>query len=140
MPTDLHMTRPAHDARRILVAAGVLALAMLVPAGRLAAQAPSAITFPDTLRVHEVPSLGSALAPSGCLSLRIVPGDTVGRAMPRASGDSLADSRMPRGSGLRPPCDRVRAAAPAVAQRLFRMPDGTYRAIPAPKASVPPRR
>ena len=137
LPTTT-LPRPATGvARRLLVAAGVLALAMAVPGERLSAQAPSAI--PDMVWPRALTTQATALAaPGGCLSLRVVPGDTAGRTMPRAPGDTLADQRMPRGGNFRPPCEPVRAVAPTVA-RLFRMPDGTYRPLPTPKVSVPPR-
>lgn len=128
--------KPARVTRRLRVGAGALALAMTMPAGRLAAQAPSVITFPDTLRVLLGATQAAAAAPSGCLSLRVFPGDTAGRAMPRATGDSLVDPRMPRGGDFRPPCEPGRPAAPVVT-RLFRMPDGTYRPVPTPRPSVP---
>lgn len=125
--------RPAPDTRRrLLVAAGVLAFAMATPDERLLAQAPSLTAIPDTVWVRSGTSQVTKLAaPGGCLSLRVVPGDTAGRTMPRASGDSLVDPRMPRGGSFRPSCEPVRSAAPTVA-RLFRMPDGT-------KVNVPPR-
>lgn len=125
------------SARRLLVAAGVLALATMVPDASLRAQARSGIPIPDSLVVRSRATGITTAGSPGCLALHVVPGDTSGRAMPRASGDTLADPRMPRGDGFRPSC--ARAAAPAVAQRLFRMPDGTYRAIPAPKATAPSR-
>ena len=133
------MTHSIRHAERLLVAAGVLALAVAVPDERLAAQAAPVPVIPDTIWLRPGTSRVATLAePGGCLSLRVAPGDTAGLTMPRASGDSRADPRMPRGSGFRPPCEPVRPATPTVA-RMFRMPDGTLRAMPAPKPNVPPR-
>ena len=122
-------------ARRLLVAAGALALAATLPDESLRAQAPSGIPIADALVVRSG-ATGVTLRSPSCLALHVVPGDTSGRAMPRAPGDTLADPRMPRGGGFAPSC--ARAAGPAVARRPFRMPDGRF-AIPAPKATVPSR-
>lgn len=126
-------------ARRLLAAAGMLALTSMVPADRLAAQAPASFSIPDSLVFTSASGQVTTFATPGCLSLRVVPGDTAGRTMPRSPGDTLADPRMPRVGSVRPPCEPSRRAAPAVAQRLFRMPDGTYRPIPTPKGVAPPR-
>ena len=78
----------------------------------------------DTIRLALVlPRAGRAPVASRCLTLRVTPGDTAGRAMPRTAGDTLADTRMPRGTSAAPPCDARSTANGAIAWR------------PVPKAS-----
>ena len=56
-----------------------------------------------------LPRTGHASVATTCLTLRVTPGDTAGRAMPRASGDTLVDSQMPRATAVAPACERLRA-------------------------------
>jgi hypothetical protein len=123
-------------ARRLAVAAGIVALAAIVPDESLAAQAVPGIG--DSLLVRALRDSIAAGAPQRCLALRVVPGDAAPSAMPRATGDSLADPRMPRRTSSHPPCDRVSASASSPV-RVLRMPDGTLRALPPTKVPFPPR-
>jgi hypothetical protein len=138
MPTaSPHLSGPTRSTvRRLLAAAGILALAVAVPDESAAAQAVPGIGETRLARTLR-DSLAARTSPR-CLALRVVPGDTAASAMPRASGDSLVDTRMPRSTTTHPPCDRVGAAA-ASQVRILRMPDGTLRALPPTKVPVPPR-
>ena len=124
--------------RRRLAAAGVIALAVAVPGDRLAAQSWPGIG--DTLLAPALrDSLAARNTSQGCLALRVVPGDTAGRAMPRASGNVLVDPRMPRRTTSRPPCETLLAIQP-LATRLQEALQGNWsRAIPVPALVVPPR-
>lgn len=123
-------------ARRIAVAAGIIALAATVPDESLAAQAVPGIG--DSLLIRALRDSITTGASQRCLALRVVPGETARSAMPRMTGDSLADPRMPRSTSSHPPCDRVSAAAASPA-RILRMPDGRLRALPPTKVPFPPR-
>lgn len=69
-------------------------LALALAPGRLAAQAP--VVVERAVVERPGPTAG---APTRCRHLIVVPGDTVGRPMRRATGDTLVDPRMPRGDG-----------------------------------------
>jgi hypothetical protein len=106
---------------------GLVALFALLAAAAprsLAAQAATGAPRVDTMRLARMlPRTGRASVATTCLTLRVTPGDTTGRAMPRASGDTLAGTRMPRATSAAPSCDAERAAHDAIAWR------------PVPKAS-----
>jgi hypothetical protein len=139
----LHLPEPARTAgsaaRRVVAMAGIVTLAALVPGERLPAQSAFPMPNEDSLRAFLRRDSVARSASGGCLTLGVIAGDTTGRAMPRATGDSLVDSRMPRGTNFRAPCTPLRAASSATA-RLMRMPDGTFRVMPAQGPIAPPPR
>ena len=77
----------------------------------IAAQGATGAPRVDTMRIARMlPRASRASVAAGCLTLRVTPGDTAGRAMPRASGDTLVDTRMPRTTSAAPACEPVRGA------------------------------
>ena len=119
----------------LLVAAAAIALAIAVPDERLAAQA-----WPGIGETPPRPMPRRSLetrAPQRCLTLRVSPGDTAGHAMPRVSGDSLVDPRMPRAGGARPPCESARKAEPLVTRLQDALQGSWSPAIPVPVIVVP---
>ena len=107
-------------------AAVAIALVVLVP-GRGEAQVP--IPHRDSLQKRLQSQ--AVTMPSRCAPIALVPGDTAGRRMPRASGDTLVGRRMPRSDGALPSCETMRTATGELG-RVQRLPDGTYRLLPMP--------
>ena len=85
--------------RLLLPVAGAL-LATAVPARQLFAQSPVIVVPGDTLRLQAPAARMNDSASRRCLSLRVVPGDTTGRAMPRASGETRGTEGMPRAGSV----------------------------------------
>lgn len=125
---------PLHSRR--CLAAGALLLTAL-PLRHVAAQAPQRRAPADTLRRLGPPDRLSAATATGCLSLRVTPGDTAGRTMPRALEARGRDAAMPRAGSRLPPCEPG-TTAPAQPPQFRLLPDGSYLLIPAP--SLPKRK
>jgi hypothetical protein len=117
----------AVPARALLLGAGVL-LALAAPR-RLAAQAPGFVLRGDTVRLAASAGRPMAERSGRCLSLEVVPGDTAGRAMPRALADTSRVAAMPRTLGTAPACASVPRTASA--SPVVPWPEGAILILPS---------